>query len=95
MPVRIRLRRIGKKKQPSFRIVIADSRHPRDGRFLETVGYYNPLRSEEMEIDTDRVEYWLKQGAKPTNSVSRLLNRKLKKEVPTPETEKESAETED
>ena len=74
--VKIRLRRVGAKKQPSYRVVIADSRSPRDGRFIETVGFYNP-RTEPptVEIKEDRVLYWLSQGAQPTEAVASLLNR--------------------
>jgi small subunit ribosomal protein S16 len=74
--IKIRLRRVGAKKQPSYRVVIADSRAPRDGRFIETVGFYNP-RTEPptIEIKEDRALYWLSQGAQPTDSVASLLNR--------------------
>jgi small subunit ribosomal protein S16 len=74
--VKIRLRRVGAKKQPSYRVVIADSRSPRDGRFIETVGFYNP-RTEPptVEIKEDRVLYWLSQGAQPTEAVASLLKR--------------------
>lgn len=74
--VKIRLRRVGAKKQPSYRIVVADSRSPRDGRFIEVVGFYNPRTSPEtVEIKEDRVFHWLSAGAQPTGSVVRLLNR--------------------
>ncbi|GAB4530585.1 MAG: hypothetical protein Kow0063_08890 [Anaerolineae bacterium] len=74
--VKIRLRRVGAKKQPSYRVVVADSRSPRDGRFIETVGFYNP-RTEPptVEIKEERVLYWLSQGAQPTQAVSGLLTR--------------------
>ncbi len=74
--VKIRLRRVGAKKQPSYRVVVADSRSPRDGRFIETVGFYNP-RTEPptVEIKEDRVLYWLSQGAQPTEAVVGLLTR--------------------
>ncbi len=74
--VKIRLRRVGAKKQPSYRVVIADSRSPRDGRFIETVGFYNP-RTEPptVEIKEDRVLYWLSQGAQPSEAVAGLLKR--------------------
>ena len=74
--VRIRLRRVGAKKQPSYRVVITDSRAPRDGRFIESVGFYNP-RTEPptVEIKEDRALYWLSQGAQPTDAVSGLLTR--------------------
>lgn len=80
MSVKIRLTRTGKKKQPHYRVVIADSRSPRDGRFLEQVGSYNPRsKSEgsggpvELKLKTDRVIHWLEKGARPTETVSKLL----------------------
>jgi small subunit ribosomal protein S16 len=75
--VKIRLRRMGKKKQPSYRVVVADSRSPRDGRFIETIGFYNP-RTEPptVQIKEDRALYWLSQGAQPTDAVARLLRSK-------------------
>ena len=75
--VKIRLRRVGPKKQPSYRIVVADSRSPRDGRFIENIGHYNP-RTEPMtvEIDEGRARYWLGVGAQPTEAVARLLHKK-------------------
>ena len=74
--LRIRLRRVGSKKQPSYRMVVAENEWPRDGRFLEIVGHYNP-RTHPMtvEVDEDRVYHWLKNGATPTDSVARLLTR--------------------
>lgn len=74
--VKIRLRRVGAKKQPSYRVVITDSRSPRDGRFIEIVGFYNP-RTEPptVEIKEDRALYWLSQGAQPTDAVAGLLTR--------------------
>ena len=75
--VKIRLRRMGKKKQPSYRVVVTDSRSPRDGRFVETIGFYNP-RTEPptVQIKEDRALYWLSQGAQPTDAVARLLRNK-------------------
>ena len=75
--VKIRLRRTGKKKQPSYRVVVADSRAPLDGRFIETIGFYNP-RTEPptVQIKEDRALYWLSQGAQPTDAVARLLRNK-------------------
>jgi small subunit ribosomal protein S16 len=75
--VRIRLRRTGKKKQPSYRVVVADSESPRDGRFIENIGFYNP-RTDPMtfEIKADRALYWLSQGAQPSDAVARLLRKK-------------------
>lgn len=74
--LKIRLRRTGLKKQPSYRIVVADSRSPRDGRFLEIVGHYNP-RTEppSFDLDIERIRYWLSQGAQPTDTVARLLDK--------------------
>jgi small subunit ribosomal protein S16 len=74
--VRIRLRRVGAKKQPSYRVVVADARAPRDGRFIEVIGFYNP-RTEPatVRIEEDRALHWLSAGAQPTESVARLLNR--------------------
>jgi small subunit ribosomal protein S16 len=70
------LRRIGAKKKPIYRLVIADSRSPRDGRFIETVGYYNPLVDPpEITVREERVEQWLKWGAQPTATVRHLLAR--------------------
>ena len=74
--VKIRLRRVGAKKQPSYRVVVADSRSPRDGRFIETVGFYNPRTDPPtVEIKEDRVLYWLSQGAQPTEAVAGILKR--------------------
>jgi len=74
--VKIRLRRMGAKKQPHYRVVVADSRSPRDGRFIETIGYYNP-RTEPptVRIDEVRAVYWLERGAQPTEAVARLLTK--------------------
>jgi small subunit ribosomal protein S16 len=76
MSVRIRLRRMGAKKQPFYRVVVADSRSPRDGRFLDTIGTYNP-RTEPAAIDIDREKTmkWLEEGALPTDSARALLSR--------------------
>jgi small subunit ribosomal protein S16 len=74
--VAIRLRRTGKSKQPSYRVVVADKRSPRDGKFIEIIGYYNPVRQpKELVIKGDRARYWLSVGAQPTDSVVRLLKR--------------------
>ncbi len=76
MAVKIRLRRIGAKRKPSYRVVIADSRSPRDGRFIETVGHYNPLvNPPQIAVDEERVQQWLKWGAQPTETVKSLLAR--------------------
>ncbi len=72
--VRIRLRRMGKKKQPVYRIVVADSRMPRDGRYLESLGYYNPMvEPSTIEMNSERALYWLGQGAQPSRQVQNLM----------------------
>lgn len=74
--VRIRLRRQGKTKQPSYRVVVADSRSPRDGKFIEVIGHYNPVRQpKELEIKADRARYWLGVGAQPSDTVTYLLKK--------------------
>jgi len=72
--LRIRLRRVGSKRQASYRIVVADSRSPRDGRFIEKIGFYNPrTQPAQVEFDEARALYWLSQGAKPSEAVERML----------------------
>jgi small subunit ribosomal protein S16 len=74
--VRIRLKRMGAKKRPFYRVIVADSRAPRDGRFIETLGTYNPLTEPaEVRLDADRVQTWLSRGAQPSDPVKRLLTR--------------------
>ena len=74
MAVKIRLMRVGKKKQPTYRVVVADSRSPRDGRIIETIGHYGPREEpSRVSIDADRALDWLRKGAKPTESVQKLL----------------------
>ena len=77
MAMKIRLARGGSKKRPYYRIVAADSRMPRDGRYVERLGYYHPLLPKDSEsrvrLDTDRIQYWLGTGAQPTDRVSRML----------------------
>jgi small subunit ribosomal protein S16 len=74
--VKIRLRRTGKTKQPSYRLVVADSRSPRDGKFIEIIGHYNPIRQPKvLEVKADRARYWLGVGAQPSDTVSSLLKR--------------------
>ncbi len=74
--VKIRLRRVGAKKQPSYRVVVADSRSPRDGRFIEVIGFYNPrTEPETAKIKEDRALHWLNVGAQPTEPVARLLKK--------------------
>ena len=74
--VKIRLRRMGAKKAPYYRIVVADSRSPRDGRFIEEIGYYNPMtQPAEINVDKERAQYWLGVGAQPTDTVRILLKK--------------------
>jgi small subunit ribosomal protein S16 len=76
MPVKIRLARHGAKKRPFYRIVVADSEFPRDGRYLENVGTYNPLIDPaEITLKQDRIKYWMSQGAIPTNTVKSILKK--------------------
>jgi small subunit ribosomal protein S16 len=74
MAVKIRLKRMGAKKNPFYRIVVADSRSPRDGRFIEEIGYYNPLTEPKtIKIDNEKAKQWMKNGAKPTETVEKLF----------------------
>ena len=73
--VKIRLRRMGAKKSPFYRIVVADSRSPRDGRFIEEVGYYNPMGLKDIKIDADKAQKWLSTGAQPTEVVKSLFKK--------------------
>lgn len=74
MAVKIRLKRMGSKKKPFYRIVVADSRVPRDGKFIEEIGYYNPLtEAKEIKVDKEKVNAWIKNGAKPSDTVNRLF----------------------
>jgi small subunit ribosomal protein S16 len=76
MAVKIRLRRVGAKKAPFYRIVVADSRFPRDGRFIEEIGVYNPLvEPSEVKVDADKAKEWIKNGAQPTDTVKALLKK--------------------
>jgi small subunit ribosomal protein S16 len=76
MAVKIRLARHGAKKRPFYRIVVADSESPRDGRFLEAVGTYNPLKDPaEVTLEENRIKYWLTQGALPTHTVKSILKK--------------------
>ena len=77
MSVRIRLRRVGSKKNPIWRIVVADKRSPRDGRSIETIGRYNPqTQPSSIEVDEDRARHWLGRGAQPSQTVAKLLRTK-------------------
>ena len=74
--VKIRLRRMGAKKAPFYRIVVADSRYPRDGRFIEEIGIYNPTTDPaELKVDVERAQAWIKTGAQPTETVKALLKK--------------------
>ena len=76
MAVKLRLARAGAKKNPFYRVVVTDSRSPRDGRFKEQVGIYDPKRQPaEVRFEMERVEYWLKSGAQPTDTVAQLLRK--------------------
>ncbi len=76
MAVKIRLRRMGAKKAPFYRVVVADSRYPRDGRFIEEIGYYNPMKEpSEIKIDAEKAQKWLANGAQPTDTVKVLLKK--------------------
>ncbi len=76
MAVKIRLRRMGAKKAPFYRVVVADSRYPRDGRFIEEIGYYNPLENPEVvKIDAEKAQKWIANGAQPTDTVKALLKK--------------------
>lgn len=76
MAVRIRLKRMGAKKRPFYRVVVADSRSPRDGRFIEEIGYYDPLREPvEIKIDVEKALKWLQNGAQPSDTARSLLSK--------------------
>ena len=77
MAVKIRLRRMGAKKAPFYRIVVADSRYPRDGRFIEELGYYDPTKEPSvLKIDDEKAKSWIANGAQPTDTVKALLKKK-------------------
>ena len=98
MAVKLRLRRMGKKKQPIYKMVASDSRSPRDGKFLEAVGFYNPLtKPHTLDLKEDRILYWLSVGAQPTHTVKSLLRQKgiiLKKELISKGFDEEKVKTE-
>ena len=76
MAVKIRLRRMGAKKAPFYRIVVADSRYPRDGRFIEELGYYNPnTNPADVKLDAEKAAKWIANGAQPTDTVKALLKK--------------------
>ena len=97
MAVKLRLRRMGKKKQPIYKVVAADARSPRDGKFLEAVGVYNPLTNPHtVDLKEDRINYWLDHGAQPTDTVKSLLSQKginLKRDIASRKFSEEKAET--
>jgi small subunit ribosomal protein S16 len=76
MAVRLRLARMGRKKRPFYRIVAADQRAPRDGRFIERLGYYDPMKKPvDLKVDLDRIDYWLSVGACPSETVASLIGK--------------------
>lgn len=76
MAVKIRLKRMGAKKNPFYRVVVADSRYPRDGRFIEEIGTYNPVvEPAQVKIDAEKAQKWIKNGAQPTDTVKSLLKK--------------------
>ena len=76
MAVKIRLKRMGAKKAPFYRVIVADERSPRDGKFIDEIGYYNPLTNPaEIKINAEKAEAWLKNGAQPTETVKSLLKK--------------------
>ena len=76
MAVKMRLRRMGAKKAPFYRVIVADSRSPRDGRFIEEIGYYNPLTTPaEIKLDAEKAKKWIQNGAQPTETVKALLKK--------------------
>ena len=76
MAVKIRLRRLGAKRAPFYRVVVADSRFPRDGRFIEEIGYYDPNKNPaDVKIDADKAKQWIANGAQPTDTVKALLKK--------------------
>ena len=76
MAVKMRLRRMGAKKAPFYRVVVADERSPRDGKFIDEIGYYNPLRDPaEIKIDSEKATKWLENGAQPTETVKSILKK--------------------
>ena len=81
MSVKIRLKRYGTKKRPFYRLVVVDSRNPRDGRTIEEVGLYHPIEVEgkQLKVKEDRVREWIEKGARPTDTVRRLLNKNERK----------------
>ena len=104
MAVKIRMKRIGAKKKPFYRIVVADSRAPRDGRFIEEIGYYNPISNPKVfKVDAEKAMKWMQTGAKPTETVARLFKvynvaddaKNVKEEVKAEETKVEETKVEE
>lgn len=82
MALKIRLRRMGAKKAPFYRVVVADSRSPRDGRFVEELGYYDPMKNPaEIKVNVEKANEWIKNGAQPTETVKSLLNKAAAQET--------------
>ena len=79
--VKIRLKRLGAKKRPYYRVVVMDARRPRDGKAIEEIGTYHPIEAEDRQVNVDiaRVKYWISVGAQPTPTVKRLINRQIAK----------------
>jgi small subunit ribosomal protein S16 len=76
MAVKIRMKRVGTKNMPAFRIVVADSRSPRDGKFIEEIGTYNPLKKgENFSLKLDRAQYWISKGAQPSDTVASFIKK--------------------
>lgn len=93
MSVKIRLKRIGRKKQPTYRIVVTESRNPRGGKVIDTLGHYTPyLKDKPLEIDYDRLDEWHKKGAIQSDAVTRIIRRARRGDVTAPVTEKVSPE---
>lgn len=87
MAVKIRLKRIGAKNSPVYRIVVVDSRSPRDGRFIEELGTYQPVqKTDKVKLNLDRAEHWLRQGAQPTETVASMVRRARRSAAPVTET---------
>ena len=79
MSVKIRMKRVGKKNMPAFRIVVADSRSPRDGKFIEEIGTYNPLKKgENFSLKMERADYWISKGAQPSDTVASFIKKAAK-----------------
>jgi small subunit ribosomal protein S16 len=83
MSVRVRLTRVGGKKNPNWRVVVADQRSPRDGRFIEAIGHYNPRTDPStIVIDEERLEHWISRGAQPTGTVKKLMRARARSAAP-------------